>query len=402
MTAEASRPWEILFAGYGDWFLWQQDGFRTRSAQLCRFLARSERVDCVHVLNETVYLRGVRTGFALPRLTRFRTLPWRGESSSGGPKVRLLNPCRLLIGPDLFKRPFVRRSVRRRFPNSARAPTVLWVANPHKAWLLKRVPAAVRIFDAIDDWEEVVSYGRLRSRIRAGYEQVFAHADLIYTVSARLAHRFRRRARTPHVFHLPNGVDLEMFSEPALPPAVRRAQRHGRTPLFIYVGVLSERTDFELLGRVAHERPDCRIRLVGPRTAEAERRRKDFRHHSNLEWTDRVHHAQVPALLREADVLLLPHRISGLSLSMDPLKLYEYLTTGLPVVATPVPPTQNFSNLVYIGQGSGFLARLAEALAERDRPGAEERYRARLAEAGKHGWEERVARITRDIAGLLT
>ena len=401
MTAARIQPWEILFAGYGDWILWQQDGFRTRSAQLARFLARSERVSCLHVLNETVYLRGIRTGFAVPRGDRFRALPLRSGPRDVEAKIRLLDPSRFLIGPDRLKRPLVLRSVRRFFPRSPASLPILWIANVHKAHLLGKVNAGLRVFDAIDDWEEVEAYRRLRRRIRRGYEQVFEHADLIYTVSSRLAERFRERARTPHVVHLPNGVDLELFREPALPPPARRTERGARPPVLTCVGVLSERTDFELIAQIARERPDCRVRLVGPRTAEAERQKKKLEGQPNLEWTGPVHHSRVPSLLREADVLLIPHRQSRLSLSMDPLKLYEYLTTGLPVVSTPVPPTENFADLIYVGEGPQFLSRLAEALGETDRPGAEDRWRARVEEARKHGWPDRVERITRDIERLL-
>ena len=140
---------------------------------------------------------------------------------------------------------------------------------------------------------------------------------------------------------------------------------------------------------------------MGPRTAEAERQKKKLEGQPNLEWTGPVHHSRVPSLLREADVLLIPHRQSRLSLSMDPLKLYEYLTTGLPVVSTPVPPTENFADLIYVGEGPRFLSRLAEAIEEPDRPGAEDRWRARVEEARKHGWLERVERITRDIERLV-
>ena len=384
---------EIIFVGYGDWHLWERDGFRTRSAQLLRFLADSDRVSRVTVLNETVYLRRVRKAFAIPRMQRFFTLPLWGGLREAEEKIFLVDPSRFLVGPDRLKRPFTVRELRRTLRTRDPATRILWIANVHKAYLMDKIPAALIIFDAIDDWESVAAYGPLQGSIRTGYQTVLEKADTIFTVSRALRDKFSSRAKTPHVVHLPNGVDTGLFATPAPPPAERQEHRKGRAPVLTYVGVLSERTDMELIGQTARARPDCRIQLVGPATQEVERRYKALRHFSNLEWKGRVHHSEIPSLLRTSDVLLLPHRVSRLSLSMDPLKLYEYLTTGLPVVCTPVPPCEEFSGLVHVGDGREFVAKVGEALEEAGRPESEALWKARIRESKRHGWEARVETI---------
>ncbi|MEW6443393.1 MAG: glycosyltransferase [bacterium] len=392
-------PWDILFVGYGDWLLWNWDGFRTRSAQLFRFLARSKRVARVFVLNEPVYLRGGQAGFAVPRWERFKRLPLRGGGRRESEKVILLEPSRFLVGPDRMKRPWTARMLAREMA-AWKARPVLWIANVHKAWLMREVPAAVRVFDAIDDWDAVPEYRKQGKNIRAGYGRVLQDADLIYTVSRPLLAKFRRRARTPEVHHLPNGVDLDLFSTPAEPPLKRRAARRLRQPILTYVGVLSERFDMELMGEVARQWPRCTIRLVGPVGGTLELRLRRLRGLPNVEWTGLVRHERVPDLLRESDVLLIPHRESPLSLSMDPLKLYEYLTTGLPVVTTPVPPVEEYARWLYIGAASDFPRLVGEALAEADRAQAEALWRGRIEVGKKQGWEIRIGRILSDLDRL--
>jgi len=121
----------------------------------------------------------------------------------------------------------------------------------------------------------------------------------------------------------------------------------------------------------------------------------------NLEWKGLVHHSKIPDILRSSDVLLMPHMESPLSLSMDPLKMYEYLTTGLPIVSTPVPPTEEYDSLVHIGTGQRFSEQIGVALDEVLRPDAEDLWLARIEESRKHHWDIRVARIESDIGGLL-
>lgn len=386
-------PWEILFVGYGDWHLWKRDGFRTRSAQLCKFLSRSERISRIHVLNETVYLRGVHSGFNIPRMQRFFTLPLRAGIRKEEEKIVLLDPSRFLVGPERLKRPFTVRGIRHALQALECQAPILWIANVHKAYLMDEIPAALKIFDAIDDWESVDDYQRLKPRIRAGYETVLERADTIFTVSRHLRDRLSSRSRTPHVVHLPNGVDTELFSEPAPPPSVRKQKGRDRAPLLTYVGVISERTHMELIEETARLRPDCRVRLVGPATRDTARKWEKLRLLPNLEWKGRVPHSEIPSLLRASDVLLLPHRRSRLSLSMDPLKLYEYLTTGLPVVATPVPPCEDFSHLINVAEEQQFVSKVGEALEEAGRPESEALWKARIQEAKRHAWETRVETI---------
>jgi len=395
-------PWEMIFAGYGDWHLWKMDGFRTRSAQLCRFLARSDRLARVYVLNEPITLRYVRKGYALPRLERFRSLPLRGGLRQAEEKIFLLDPSRLLVGPPEVKRLYMLRLVRE-LVGRLQTPPILWIANVHKAYLMEEVPALLRIFDAIDDWESVAAYKPFARQIRSGYDIINQQADIVFTVSNYLKEKFEKSAKQARVVHLPNGVDADLFCRPADPPSVRRNARRREPRVLTYVGVLSERVDLDLIERIAVDWPQCRIRLVGPisLSSEGERRRRELRPLANMEWKGLVHHREIPSILCSSDVLLIPHKISQLTLSMDPLKLYEYLTTGLPIVSTPVPPSDQYGSLLYLGEGKRFSEQIGAALEEMYLPGADELWRARIQESTRHRWESRIGRIEREIQERL-
>jgi glycosyltransferase involved in cell wall biosynthesis len=266
---------------------------------------------------------------------------------------------------------------------------------------MEQIPASLRIFDAIDDWESISVYRQLGQEIRSGYNTVMENADIIYTVSRQLEKKFQEQAKTPHVRHLPNGVDPQLFRLPAEPPSVRQGTRKNRRHVLTYVGVLSERVDLDLIEKVSRDWQQCSFQLIGPMSRAVEQRWTELQKIPNLEWKGLVHHSKIPDILRSSDVLIMPHIESPLSLSMDPLKLYEYLTTGLPIVSTPVPPTGEYDSLVHIGTGQRFSEQIGVALEEGLRPDAEDLWLARIEESRKHHWDSRIARIESDIAELL-
>jgi glycosyltransferase involved in cell wall biosynthesis len=167
------------------------------------------------------------------------------------------------------------------------------------------------------------------------------------------------------------------------------------------VGVLSERVDLNLIEKISQDWPQCSFQLIGPMSRAVEQKWTQLQRIPNLEWKGLVHHSKIPDILRSSDVLLMPHMDSPLSQSMDPLKLYEYLTTGLPIVSTPVPPTGEYDSLVHIGTGQRFSEQIGAALDELLQPDAEDRWLARIEESRKHHWDLRIARIESDIGELL-
>jgi glycosyltransferase involved in cell wall biosynthesis len=279
---------------------------------------------------------------------------------------------------------------------------ILWIANVPMAYLMNKIPCSLRIFDAIDDWEHIPDL-RSNLRIRECYEIINQHADIIFTVSEYLAAKFKKRASARLIRHVPNGVDLELFSYAATPPTVRIDNRRQRQPVLTYVGILSNRFDFTLTEALANAFPHCKLLLVGPLYKSEESKFKRLQVLPNVEWRGLVHHIHIPKIIRDSDVLLIPHCTSPLATSMDPLKLYEYMTTGLPIVATDIPPMKKYAQLIYIAKNhQAFIEYVGKALQEQEMPNAEWMWKKRLEEAKKHSWEERVQRILEDIIDVLT
>jgi glycosyltransferase involved in cell wall biosynthesis len=133
------------------------------------------------------------------------------------------------------------------------------------------------------------------------------------------------------ILRVPNGIDASRF-EGELPP--EPAEYAGwRGPVAVYVGAMAEWVDLSLVEACARARPDVLFALVGPGPADA----AGFPSLANVRFLGRRPPEQIPAYLRNADAGLIPFRSSRLEsliARVNPLKLYEYLAAGLPVVST--------------------------------------------------------------------
>ena len=123
--------------------------------------------------------------------------------------------------------------------------------------------------------------------------------------------------------------------------------------LLIYAGTLDARLDIEWLRETARAMPAARIALVGPIVDDAHVRR--LREEPNIEIRAPLPRAELAELMRNADVGLVPHLRTPLTETMSPLKLYEYLAGGLPVVATDLEPMRGIdSRVLLVGEGGNF------------------------------------------------
>ena len=129
----------------------------------------------------------------------------------------------------------------------------------------------------------------------------------------------------------------------------------------------SARANLAPISRQSANEPN--IHLLGPRT-----------------------YAELPDVLRAADAGLIPYARNPLTDSIFPMKVYEYLAAGLPVVATPLPALVGLADIATAPDAQGIAELLDEALAEDDPTIAAPSARVH---AASHSWEQRLEAIAR-------
>lgn len=244
------------------------------------------------------------------------------------------------------------------------------------------VAPVARVYYAVDEWTAFGGYSDAeRAQLRNSEEQMLRRTDLALAVSPRLHERMRRVQ--PNCFRLVNGADTEHFA----PERALRLRPHPvldgiPRPRICLLGQIDERVDLELLLTLARARPDWQLLLVGRVV------RVDV---TALAALPNVHllgyHAyeELPRILRDVDACMLPYRSTELTESCDPLKVYEYLAAGKPVVAVPLEGLRSCREGIRFAQGPAeFLATLDAVLADPQRD-----VEQRLAIARQHDWSRR-------------
>jgi glycosyltransferase involved in cell wall biosynthesis len=258
-------------------------------------------------------------------------------------------------------------------------PTICWTYLPNTVDL--NLPDGVAlVYDCAD---EHTAFPGLISKetVLQMEKELFARAD-VSLVSARELYQ-RKKDFSPRLAVVPNGADVEHFSSAlkpglAVPPELAQLPR----PIIGYIGAVSPWLDQEMLAEAARAHPEWSFVLIGPVDTGVSL----LSSLPNVLLPGRRPYSELPAYLGCFDIAVIPVRINSLTTGVNPVKLYEYLAAGRPVVSSDLPEVRAFRPQVAIAKSSTeFVSRLEEELAA-DSPG---KRAERLLIAGQHSWKAR-------------
>lgn len=203
-------------------------------------------------------------------------------------------------------------------------PDVIVMHNQQMPCLLDVLPHRVFVFRMEDDTS---AFPNMPRTIIRNERDLMLSADMVTATAHTLAGRARDLGAR-HVHYLPNGVDLTRFRRPEILPARPKDLPDG--PCAFYVGTIDSWFDQELLITVAARLPEWNFVLAGPQGCAVD----ILRQRPNIHLLGPVPQEKIPPYLYHSTAGLIPFRRNRLVESVCPLKLFEYLAAGLPVVST--------------------------------------------------------------------
>lgn len=290
----------------------------------------------------------------------------------------------------------MRRHVRRVAKRLQIQNSLLWL-NPHDAvHMTGKMKEAAVIYDITDDWSQITQSPKLKFLTIRQDAELCRRADAVIVCSQQLLELKKPLSSNLHL--IPNGVDAQHYAgvldrSQALPEAAARWSK----PVLGYTGTIHpDRVDVPLLEEIAKQLQSGTLVLIGPNHIEATEKQR-FAHTGRVVFKDAIPYCQIPAYMRAFDVCITPHRISAFTESLNPIKLWEYLASGKPVVSTPVAGFRDFPDLVYLADdASTFIAAIEKALNE-----DASRCELRMKEAARHSWESRLNDVEAVIRDCL-
>lgn len=238
------------------------------------------------------------------------------------------------------------------------------------------------IYDCVD--RHSAYPGLIDPAVVDGMEEDLArHASTVFATAEGLAQRLARFNENTHF--IPNGANYELFS------SVREYTPDPDRPLtFGFVGMLQECIDYEAIASVARAFPEGRVVLIGGSLPGV-----DFgalEGLANVERTGLVPQDGLPQLIADFHVCLNVFEENELSRHVSPLKFYEYLATGKPIVSTPYPlQVRAFEGCIYLADTvESFVEQCRKAALERE---DDPKRLQRMERARQNSWESRIAEM---------
>ena len=260
-------------------------------------------------------------------------------------------------------------------------------AMPYNGYEASCLADATVIYESVD---EIEVFGGDTERLRREHERLVREADVVVATANQLLDAVR--PARPDAILAPNGVDYAHFAIDAAPTPPELAELRG--PVIGYYGALARWVDYELLGAVAEARPDWNFVLVGPDhdgTAAA----SDLGSRTNVHLVGARPYADLPAWLAHFDVATIPFQVDHVTTAVSPLKLFEYLAGGCPVVTSDLPECAQIPQVRVAHDVAGWIAQIESALTT----GRTREVREELQEVARaHTWEARADTIMRAAA----
>ncbi len=211
------------------------------------------------------------------------------------------------------------------------------------------------VYDCMDEWK---SFPGISSALLASEEDLVKQADLVTVSGARLFNKWRDRGGRVQLVR--NAVDFNFYTSAPREKLLADLPR----PVAGYIGAIASWFDVDLLRRVATRCPQVTFVLIG---GVFDVDVSALRSLPNVHLLGQQPYDRMPSYLEAFDVCLIPFVVDETTAATDPVKFYEYVSLGKPVVATSMPELAPYRELLYIASTpSEFLVKLDAALQEND------------------------------------
>jgi glycosyltransferase involved in cell wall biosynthesis len=267
----------------------------------------------------------------------------------------------------------------------------LWSFLPTAAPYAGALGESLVVYYITDEFSQFTSVDG--ARVAKLEEQLLARADIVFATSQLLVDRKRRW--NPEVHLASHGVDQAHFAralddELALPADIAQLPE----PRIGFFGLVEDWIDIDLMGAVAEKHPDWSIVMIGKVKVDKSRLDK----YKNIHWLGRKPYAELPAYCKGWQVATMPFAMNELTKNVNPIKLREYLSAGLPVVSTDLPDCRHYPEDCFVAHDRAEWVALCEKAVAENTP---EKRRRRSEAMKAETWEKKVEQLGDQVKRVL-
>ena len=305
------------------------------------------------------------------------------------PVLPFFNKCRAI---NRVNQKNIAKFVREKMKEHGFEKPLLWVYSPVTVDCVDLIPHSGLVYDCVDRHS---AYGGLMNPALVDEMELelAAKTDMTFATAKSLAGRLQKAQ--PEAKFIPNGANFERFFEASKPQLVPEDMKDIPHPIFGFVGALQSCIEYGYLEAAAKARPDWSFVLIGKEKPGVDL--SALHAMPNVHFLGLKPNEQLPQYLAHFDACLNLFAKSNLSKDVSPLKFYEYLATGRPIVSTKQPDQiLQYAPLIEIADSQEeFISACEKSCADT----APEQIDARI-EAGRAcSWDSRVAQMCGILEG---
>lgn len=385
---------DIVCASFGNW----GDMSETPHHLMTR-LARQNRVLFV---NQPVSPLSFASRMVKPREFAGRLTAWRHGARPVAPNLWEATPPPILPRRtnklvSVINAAYLSRWLGRQARALDFRDIVYWNFQPWIPGLARALKPVASVYYCVDDFASAPYWWNPGAGVRAREEECCREADLVVCTGRQLVEK--KRALNPNVAFVPEGADVEAFIDAtndgtSVPEDLR--QLPGK--VIGYVGAINWRLDSGIILHMAEREPGWSFALIGPvwgDLPDAER----LRAASNVYFLGPKPASSLPSYCKGMDVCLIPYVLNEYTHHIFPLKLYEYMAAGKPMVSTDMTEMRPYEGEhLAIGRSPEDFHGAVRRVLEEDSP---QRATERQAAARNESWDARVEQLSDLVAPLL-
>jgi glycosyltransferase involved in cell wall biosynthesis len=268
---------------------------------------------------------------------------------------------------------------------------LIWTYHPFMLDVLEGMSTDKLIYHCVDDLSAVP--GIDSTAFKAEELRLLKTSDVVFATAPALAEYCSQHNANTHF--LANVVDIDHFGKAFSAQAIPEDLSRIPEPRLGYHGVLSDfKLDFQLLLNVARLKPKWSFVFIGEeREGQKSPLLQELSRLPNVHFLGYRAYEVLPEYLRGIQVGLLPSLINEYTRGMFPMKYYEYLAAGVPVVSTPL----SFANSVLAGLLTGATAAaFSKAVEDQLNHGRFDRTQA-IELVGDNTWNSRLVKMLEEI-----
>jgi hypothetical protein len=263
------------------------------------------------------------------------------------------------------------------FPHS---PIIAYFTYPPHIEPLQDVIVDLILFDSVDE-----PLGEFANWLPS-YVKAVQNSNAVIASAQSLVKRAVQYTNS-EVYLVPNGCDYNHFQVAQTRHTIDCHPFNQAKPIIGYIGAIAPWLDRNLINEMGRNLPNYQFVFIGPLLQQ----KAIAFTSSNMHYLGPKNYADLPYYMSNFSYCLIPFKLTEMTRGVNPVKFWEYLASGHPILSTPLPEIpQQFVTIIT----SNTLPQIPLGLDDQGRD-------ARIKLAGDNSWTERAHKLLAIINSTL-